>query len=123
MEMELWNNFIAALVTFWADGRVLAILGLIVLDVVLGIAAAIRRGNFAWAEVGRFYYTMVLPYILGYLAFWLVSSVAFPEILGSSGYIVSEVTVSLAWAALVTCLGSSIIDNGKALGYKIGPTD
>ena len=40
------------------------LLGLAVLDVVLGVALGIKTGTFAWGEVARFLKTNVAPYIL-----------------------------------------------------------
>lgn len=44
------------------------IIGLIFMDVVVGIALAVKMGVFDWNRVAEFYATNVLPYILGYIA-------------------------------------------------------
>lgn len=115
----IWASIVAAIAAFFTDPRVVTIYMLIVLDVLLGIAAAIRQKKFDFRRVGEFYLTMVIPYIIGYLAFYAFSKVAIPELLGNIGYLASEVMVTIAWLALVGCIGASAIANGKALGYKI----
>ncbi len=44
------------------------ILGLVFMDVVIGIALAVKTGLFDWNEVAEFYNTNVLPYVIGYVA-------------------------------------------------------
>jgi len=120
----IWTSIMAAVAAFVSDGRVVTIVGLIILDVLLGIAAAIRLGSFEWRRLGQFYQTMVLPYVLGYLAFYVFSLVAIPELLGEFGYLAGEAMLWLAWIALVACLGGSVVGNARALGYQInGPDD
>lgn len=101
---------------FFASFQVKTLIGLIFIDVILGVAAAIRQGRFQWSVVAQFYRTMVLPYVLGYLA--LVIGVEYlipPEALAGFGDIVNKATVTLAWGALVMNLLASIKDNLTAL--------
>ena len=96
--------------------QITTLTGLVVLDVVLGVAKAIRTNQFEWSKLADFYQTNVLPYLLGYGVFYLVVGYVIPsEQLGSLGDIVSEGTITLAWATLVFKLGSSIKDNFAAL--------
>ena len=44
------------------------ILGLIFMDVVIGVALAAKEKRFQWNAVASFYSTNVLPYGIGYLA-------------------------------------------------------
>jgi len=113
-----WQQVLEYLYGFLKDPRVGTVGGLILLDVVLGIAAAIRRGEFKWAEVARFYKTMIVPYLMGYLAFWLVAKVTTAELLGPAGWLVGEGAVTLTWAALVGALVASVVKNAKELGYS-----
>ena len=115
----IWTSITTAIVAFVTDGRVVTILGLIILDVLLGIAAAIRQGVFDWRRIGEFYKTMIVPYIIGYLAFYVFSLVAIPELLGEFGYLAGEAMLWLAGIALVACLGGSVVGNAKALGYQV----
>ena len=65
---------------------------LIVVDVILGMAIALRDKTFSLAEVPRFLQTEVLPYYLGVLA---VAGLAMVDDVQQFG------TVPLAWAVVV----------------------
>ena len=96
--------------------QITTLTGLIVLDVVLGIAKSIRTNQFEWKKLSNFYQTNVLPYLLGYMVFYFVVGYVIPlDKLGNLGDLVNESTVTLAWATLVIKLGSSIKDNFTAL--------
>lgn len=113
-----------ALLSFFTDPRVLAILGLILLDLLLGIAAAIQEKRFDWAAVGDFYQTMVLPKVIGYLAFYLAGKVIISvDLLGPAAPLVGEGMIYIAWIAIVLSLAGSIVRNAKALGYEVPEID
>ena len=105
---------------FFRDPRVQTILGLIFVDVLLGIAAAIRLGEFDWRKLATYYETMVLPYLLGYLAFYTGAKVIVADLLGPQAYLVSEAMITMAWLTLIGSLAQRIIENAKRLGYPIG---
>jgi len=110
------NNFdLAELVLrFLQDARVITIFALVVIDVVTGIAAAIKRGEFSWGKMGDFYRTNVLPYIISYLPVYVVF-----QYLGMYiGDVLSEGIVTLLWAPIVSNLAASIGDNLKDLGVQ-----
>jgi len=106
---------------FFGDSRVMTILGLILLDVLLAVAAALRTGQFEPKRLADFYRTMVVPYVIGYLAFYLVSTyfIKDVELLGPYADVVGEGMVWMAWLALVGTLGAAVFKNVKALAYKI----
>ncbi len=88
------------------------VVGLVALDVIFGIARAIRLKEFSFIAVAAFYRTMVLPYIIGY-----VGLVAAAKFLGEAtlpepyGLIVSTAMIGVGWAALVGTLARSIWHN------------
>lgn len=94
---------------------VATIIGLIFLDFVLGLAAALRLGEFSFEDLARFYKTQVLPGLLGYFA--LSASVGWvaPQLLGESAELVTTGALALAWAAVVGTLVSSIGNSLKTL--------
>lgn len=109
-------SLVIAFITSW---QLKTLIGLIVLDLVLGVAAALRTGTFEFGKLGNFYKTNVIPYVLGYLAFYVVVSYVIPvEALGDLGEPINEAAVTLAWATLVGSLVSSIAKNFTAL-YKV----
>lgn len=117
------TKLLAVIYAFLHDARVLTILALIMLDVLLGVARAIREGKFDLAKLAQFYQTMVLPYVIGYLAFYLFAKLAVEELLGPVGYIASEGTVWITWVTLVLAIGKSALENARALGYQIEPPE
>ena len=104
----------AAVVRFFHDTRLYLVLVLIGLDLVMGIASAIKRGVFQWDFVAQFYQTMVLPYVIGYLALYVAFALV-PE--GLDG-ILGQGLVSAAFAAIALNLAGSIFRNLQALGLK-----
>jgi len=88
------------------------IVGLVVADLVLGIAAAIKAGVFRWSEVGRFYQTNVAPYLIGYVVLRLLVDIV-PDL---SGILGSGLALG-AFGAIIGNLVASIAGNVKALGF------
>lgn len=91
--------------------QVRTIVGLIVLNVVLGISAAIKNGQFDLGKLANYYKTYVLPYLLGFIAFYLVLKYIIPEDSFVYGEYINEVAVDTAWVTLVATLGKNIYDN------------
>jgi len=108
---------------FANDGRVKTLAALILIDVVLGIAAAIKSGVFDIKKVGQFYKTMVIPYVLGYLAIWGAGFLLDPEWLGGAAWIASEAMQWAPWAALIASLAGSILANLQGLGIAVPPEE
>jgi len=88
---------------------------LIVLDVLFGVWASIRAGEFDWNEVGRFYGSNVVPYVGGYLTVYVAA-----EFVPSATALVSEGIRTLLWAPLVANLVGSVIANLKSMGIERG---
>lgn len=87
---------------------VATIVGLIFLDVVLGLAAALRTGQFQWDAMSRFYRTQVVPGLVGYVALSAAVLWVAPQLLGEASDLVSGAAITLAWGAVVADLVSSI---------------
>ena len=103
-----------------ADTRLQTLLALIVVDIVLGIAAALKSGTFAWAEVGRFYRSTVLPLFLGYAVVRLATPYIAIDLLGDGSAWFGEALITLFWAAGVAQLVASVAKSIAALGITIG---
>lgn len=98
--------------------QVTTLAGLILLDVVLGIAKSIKLSVFEWSKLADFYQTNVLPYLLGYIVLYFVIGYVIPvDQLGQLGEPITQATVTLAWSTLVLRLGKSIKDSISVL-YK-----
>lgn len=106
------DALLSLVVAFLMTWQVKTLAGLIAIDIVLGIAAALRSGVFDFRNLAKFYSSMVIPYVLGYLVFFVVVNFVIPvDSLGEFGGTVNEATVTLAWVALVGSLAGSIKDN------------
>tara|TARA_Y100000310_G_scaffold211561_1_gene212291 strand:- start:2843 stop:3205 length:363 start_codon:yes stop_codon:yes gene_type:complete len=104
---------------FAADARVRTIGALILLDVMLGIANAIRHKEFDLEYITDFYFSMVLPGIIGYGALYFLIPQLVGGLLGEYSESLSQALVTLAWVALVGHLGKSAIQNVKKLYGKL----
>jgi hypothetical protein len=92
------------------------LVGLIILDVLLGVAVAIREKDFDWSKLGDFYLSMVLPMLIGWIGFIVITNLATTEVLGPVyGVIVGDVVIWAAWLAVVATIGKSIVLNAKGL--------
>jgi len=96
--------------------EIAALMGLITLDILMGIGKALRTKSFRWSEIANFYQSMVIPYLLGWLGFAALAHVAMPSVLGSEfGVIAETTTVTGAWLAVVGALFNSIKENAKVI--------
>ena len=109
-----WMAILLAVEQFLGSARFYSILGLIGLDLIFGLAVAIKNGEFKLAELGRFYQTMVLPYVLGYMGVFAALQFI-PESVGFIGDGVDAVT----FGAIVTRLVGSIYKNFSALNVEM----
>lgn len=91
---------------------VLTILGLIALDIVLGIFAAIKRGEFQWDKVSQFYKTMIIPYVGGYILMQ-IGIALLPELGDLLDAMLPAGFLALIFLAIVNNLRASILDHLK----------
>lgn len=99
------------------------LVGLVFLDVIFGVAAALRTGSFDWAELAGWFRGMVMPYLVGYVGlviavnFILPSDIASYPALVDAGLVdwLNTAAVDFAWLTLVGTLGQKIITNGRLL--------
>ena len=110
--MDFWN----AVLSFFYGAMLPTLLGLVALDVVIGVAAALKENIFEWAKVAQFYKTMVAPYVLVYLAVF-VALVLVPEL--EQYTTVVGVSVATLFGSVTANLLASIVKNVARLG--IGP--
>lgn len=105
--------------TFATDPRVRTLAGLILLDIILGIASAIKRGEFEWAKVGEFYQTMVLPMLVGFAAVYFVTPWLVSDLLGEYSGVLGGALVSIAWLVLVAQLAVSLLGHFKEVFGRV----
>lgn len=103
---ELAAQLAAMIAAFFASWQVRTLLGLIVLDLILGVAKAVRIGNFDWRKLADFYRSAVVPYLIGYGGLYLVIGFIVPP----TANLLSDGLVTLAWGTLVASLLAAIRD-------------
>lgn len=103
---------------FFADGRVSTILGLILLDVTLAVAVAVRRGEFEPRRLADFFRTMVVPYLIGYLGVYGTAHFLDERYLGPFAEALGSGFVWAAWLALVANLAADVLGHARELGYR-----
>lgn len=67
-------DLLGLIAAFFTDPRTIIVFGLILLDVVTGIAAAIKTKTFSADRMADFLATNVMPFVVGYLAFYLLAA-------------------------------------------------
>ena len=65
-------DFLLVVKTLFYDTGLNLVLGLIALDLVMGVSAALKTNTFDWGKLGQFYLTMVAPYVLTYAGLYAV---------------------------------------------------
>lgn len=103
---------------FFSDDKVLISFVLIILDFILGVAAALKVGTFKFAYFSDFLKTDVLGKLLPYFVLYAGALVA-----GSAHLVIPGLDVALiaglAYAALVTAFVGSILSSLKDLGVPL----
>ncbi len=103
-------NILTVLTAFLNDQRTLTLLLLIVVDLVVGIIAALRAGAFAWRRVGDFYRTNVLPYLLGYGLVYAIGALGVGALLGPTWQeVVQTVGAGPAIISLIASIGANLL--------------
>lgn len=93
--------------------QILTLVGLILLDVVMGVASAIKAKAFKWNKLADFYCTTVLPQLIGWIGLTVTMHLVVPDVYG----VASSATANLAWATIVANLGASV---GKSFKEVFG---
>jgi len=99
-----------------AGAHVATILGLIFLDLMLGIGQAIRSGEFYWGEVASFYRSNVLPYLFGFIG--VVGALTFVSVDLLPANVAEALPVVASWLGFGTIASNifaSVVRNAKAL--------
>jgi hypothetical protein len=87
--------------SFWADPRTQTLLGLVVVNLVVGVIAALATRTFNARRLGDWYAHTLIPYLLGYLLIWSGGELGIASLLGPIwGEVVATFGVAPA-AALV----------------------
>lgn len=102
--------------------QIVALLAMIAAQVLLAVALAVRQGVFEWRKLADFYRTMVIPMLIGWVAFAILAKFAGNGVLGPTyGDMAAEGVTGLAWLAVVASLGSKIATTVKELYGELSP--
>ncbi len=102
--------------------QITALLALVVVQVLLAVALAVRQKVFDWRLLADFYRSRVLPMLIGWLGFVILVKFATAEILGPTYGVMAGDGVSwAAWLAVVASLGARIITDAKDLYGELIP--
>lgn len=89
--------------------QVLTLVGLIVADVVLGVAAALKSGAFDWQKLAGFYRSQVLPALVGWLGVTIALYLVTPALLGELADAINQVAANALWGTAVASVGASAL--------------
>lgn len=102
------GSITTALKTFLQATETRLILVLILIDVITGVIAAIRVNTFDGQRIADFMFSNVLPYVLGYATFWLVSYYGLSTLLPA---VIVDGLAAAGYGAVMSALTLSIADN------------
>jgi zinc transporter ZupT len=91
--------------------QALTLVGLILADVVLGVAVAVRSGQFQWRKLADFYRVQVLPSLIGWLGVTLALYLVTPAILGGAADWLNLVVANALWGTAVASVGASALQS------------
>jgi phage-related holin len=112
-------DYIQNLQTVLNGTQVVAILVLILVDFITGVAAALVTGKFDLVKFANFLKTSVLPFFLVYLALGLAAALISKDLLGDFAFILDPVLLNAAWVAIIGVLANSILENVREAGLKV----
>lgn len=104
---------------FVNDPRTRTLFAFIVVDIVTGIAAAFRTRQFDWTRLADFYWTSVVPFILGYLLIYLLTIFGLGALLGP---VLAEIGATIGVGPAVLTLTASIAQNLVAIRTAVPKT-
>jgi len=116
------NEILSSIFTEQLIKQLLTLLGLILLQVILAVALAIREKVFDWKKLADFYRVMVMPFIIGWLAFvFLVRLISVDQLGPEYSNLVGDSATWLSWLAVVTSLSARILETIKSLYGNLFP--
>jgi tellurite resistance protein TehA-like permease len=116
-----WSSVFESVFTDAFIKQLITLLGLILLQVILAVADALKSKTFEWKKLADFYQVLVLPYILGWLALTFAVRIISADLLGTYAVIVGDGVPGLAWLVLVASLGARIVTTIKSLYGSLMP--
>lgn len=95
--------------------QVLTLLGLIVANLITGIAVSVKAGKFDIAKIADFYRVRVLPGLLGWLGVTAALYLVNQDLLGEFSATLNATVANGLWLTVIGSVGASVYENVKAL--------
>ena len=111
-DVQIWFGSVVA----FLGPQILAVVGLIFADVILGIAVAVKKKIFEWRLTAEFFQTNVIPKLLGWMAAEVIVRTVAAEYLNPPFDILGPGLAMVAFLAVIASLGGSVIAHFKDLG-------
>ena len=93
---------------------------LLIVNVVLGIAVALKQLVFDWRKLVNFFQSDVLPKIIGWTAISFLAHFVTPEILGEPlGIQIANGLTGVMWAGIMLSFGGDILSKLAVLGWQL----
>lgn len=95
--------------------QLLGLVVLCVLDVVLGLVAALRTGTFDLQKMANFYKSTVLPFFLGWMVLYVAVKMIAIYVLEDIAPIVPTSVMTGAYAIILIVMGAGLVDKFKLI--------
>ena len=93
---------------------------LLIVNVVLGLAVALKLMKFDWRKIANFFQSDVLPKIIGWTAISFLAYFVSPEVLGDPlGLQVANGLTGVLWAGIMLSFGGDIMSKLAVLGWQL----
>lgn len=102
------STFGDVLRAFASDTKTKGIFAMILVDVVTGVIAAMRVGVFDPQRLATFYASNVVPFVFGYMLYWIVALFGVGEFLPPP---IGEGIAAIGYGVIMTTLIGSTVDN------------
>jgi hypothetical protein len=107
------------LLAAFASPLVIAVLGLIAVNVIVGIAVSLYTKTFHLAETGDWLLTRAMPYILVAGSLQLVVATVPAAYLGDAGGTVGSISGVAIWGIVIVSMLAHLADQARKVGFPI----
>lgn len=121
MELTL-DGFVAAFLLWLVSLKMFyfTLFILLLVNVILGFAVALKQLTFDWRKLVNFFQSDVLPKIIGWTAISFLAWFISPELLGDPlGPQIANGLTAVLWAGIMLSFGGDILSKLAALGWKL----
>jgi hypothetical protein len=113
------STVISAVQAFATDARTQTLVGLVFLDLLFGVASAMRLGTFQAGLVGNWYIKTVFPYVIVYAGLYGIAMIGIAQVVSP---LVGDIAAYASAAPAAVSLVDSIQRNMRTLAQGAVPT-